>query len=139
MIAFRTLCTHLSDRIGRHCLPLNPNAPSIDELLEEGSVHHDLVKTLVVALYAAAGCKSLDDSVPLYPVLDCLGELRHDLKESKGDVDQLRLIDDIGKEIVALFRSRGLPPEADTANPKRLGSIVPLRRKPFLKLPRTAG
>lgn len=138
MITFRTLCAHLSERIGRHYLPLDTDAHAIGELLEEGSAHHDLVKTLLHDLYATAGCRGLDDSAPLLPLLDCLGETRHALKERGGDVDQLCLIDDLGEALVALYRDHGLLPETRAARP-RAAQIVPLRRRPPMRLPRRAG
>jgi len=96
-ITFRELILHLAREIGRHQIPVHAQAHDIHEFVGSDSVHHELVRDAVRAVYKANRCGHLDAPVYATQTFNALGIIRRRLSQSEStDIDQINLVDNIG-------------------------------------------
>ncbi len=134
-ITFRRLIHHLADHIGRHYIPVRTRAEDIGGFLGPDSVHHELIRSLVRAIYKSNCCGHLDAPVFATQTFNALGNIRGRLQQSpRADVDQINLIEDIGRVVRDLL-SRHSDDHTHAAHARRdtnvSAQIVPLRRARF--------
>lgn len=111
-IEYRRLMTRLSDLVGRHQLPINPEADDINEILDGDPVHYDLARQVVRAIYRSGHCGHLDAEIRAETVFNSLGDIRGRLlAESDTDVDQVNLLEELGWASRVLFAA---PSENET-------------------------
>lgn len=132
-VTFRNLIRHLAEAIGRHYIPVRSRATDIHEFIGPDSIHHELVKNLVRAIYKANRCGHLDAPVHAAETFNALGNLRARLSQSgRADVDQINLIDDIGwtvRELLARGAGNASARNAGHNEPNaEPAQILPLRR-----------
>lgn len=113
-LEYRRLMTLLSDIVGRHHLPINPDAVDINDILDGDPVHYDLAHQVVRTIYRSGRCGHLDAEVRAETVFNSLGDLRGRLVADRDtDVDQINLLEELGWASRVLFAA----PQA-TASPR---------------------
>lgn len=96
-IEYRELMTRLADLVGRHQLPIKPDAADINEILEGDPVHYELARDVVRSIYRSNRCGHLDAKVRAEIVFNSLGDIRGRLlADRETDVDQINLIEELG-------------------------------------------
>lgn len=95
-MTFKELLEYLEERLGYHQMPLNRAATSIKDIFECSPVHPELMTSVVRAIYAENGCRSLNDTVERLVTLDALGPIRlARLRAASTDVDEHNLIEEL--------------------------------------------
>jgi len=96
--------TLLSDIVGRHHLPINPDAVDINDILDGDPVHYDLARQVVRTIYRSGRCGHLDAEVRAETVFNSLGDIRGRLvADHDTDVDQINLLEELGWASRVLF------------------------------------
>lgn len=114
-IEYRELMTRLADLVGRHQLPIKPDAADINEILEGDPVHYELVREVVRSIYRSSRCGHLDAKVRAETVFNSLGDIRGRLlAEQETDVDQINLLEELGWASRLVFAAA--PPTDPDAN-----------------------
>ena len=86
-----------AEHLGRHQVPVDEQAQDIKALMSPDAVHHDLIHEVVRNVYCANRCGHLDAPITLDATFTALGLVQQALLAAKGaDVDQMKLLDDIG-------------------------------------------
>lgn len=103
-LEYRRLMTRLADIVGRHQLPINPDAADINDILDGDAVHYDLARQVVRSIYRSGRCGHLDAEVRAETVFNSLGDIRGRLvADSDTDVDQINLLEELGWASRVLF------------------------------------
>lgn len=103
-IEYRRLMTRLSDLVGRHQLPVNPDAADINDILDGDPVHCDLARQVVRSIYRSGRCGHLDAKIRAETVFNSLGDIRARLvADNETDVDQINLLEELGWASRVLF------------------------------------
>ena len=111
---FRRLMISLSESIGEHHIPILEEASHPSDLIKPHAVHYDLIKMICRAVYRANKCFHLDAPINFEATFDKLGEIHGKLLQSeKTDIDQMRLIQDIGTYASEFFQRNGMLPKLD--------------------------
>ena len=109
---FRALVATLSNNIGHHHIPVVESAMHPSEIIAPDAVHYDLVKKVFRSLYRANHCYHLDAPVNFENTFDKLGTIYNELIHcDKTDIDQVRLLQDIGTQATKFFRKHNLLPQ----------------------------
>ena len=125
-MTFIELLRQLENQLGNHHLPLNPNAGVYKELFEGIPVHHDVIRELIGAIYAANGCRRLTDPVDKEKCFAAVGPQRRDvLKRPTADVDVYRLLDDFCQALDQSFGADPISKKIPDEEPP-VGEIVQL-------------
>ncbi|MGA8261765.1 MAG: hypothetical protein WB783_16260 [Arenicellales bacterium] len=96
-IEYRELMTRLAELVGRHQLPIKPDAADINEILDGDPVHYELVRDVVRSIYRSSRCGHLDAKVRAEAVFNSLGDIRGRLvADRETDVDQINLLEELG-------------------------------------------
>jgi len=113
-MTFRELFIELADRVGRQHLPVCDDVNEISDFLGQDAVHHDLARTVVRTVYKANRCGYLDAAVDARTTLDAVGAVQGDvLRNESADLDQVALMQNLGREVAALLPMDDLAPDAD--------------------------
>lgn len=130
-LEYRRLMTRLSDIVGRHQLPINPNAADINDILDGDPVHYDLARQVVRSIYRSGRCGHLDAEVRAETVFNSLGDIRGRLiADHDTDVDQINLLEELGWASRALFAAplrEAFPPEPGVDEDNAIVVKHPLR------------
>jgi len=95
---------HLSAELGDHQLPLNDHWLKASGIVRADAVHYDLMKELVARIYRQNKCSNPGHPVELETILDCLGQLHHEMSESESpDFEAMELLQWVGEISVVLF------------------------------------
>ena len=109
---FRRLVATLSNNIGNHHIPVVESAMHPSEIIAPDAVHYDLVKKVFRSLYRANHCYHLDAPVTFENTFDKLGEIYNELIHcDKTDIDQVKLLQDIGTQATKFFSKHNLLPQ----------------------------
>lgn len=129
-MTFKELLEYLEERLGYHQMPLNPAATGIKDVFECSPVHPDLMVSVVRAIYAENGCRSLHDKVERLVTLDALGPIRlARLRAASTDVDEHSLIEELCVILNEAFTEDAEPPQRAPA--PAAAEIIPLA--PYLR------
>lgn len=129
-MTFKELLEYLEERLGYHQMPLNPAATGIKDVFECSPVHPDLMVSVVHAIYAENGCRSLHDKVERLVTLDALGPIRlARLRAASTDVDEHSLIEELCVILNEAFTEDAEPPQRAPA--PAAAEIIPLA--PYLR------
>lgn len=135
-LTFRNLADSLSNAVGEHQIPVVRSATHPAKVISPEAVHYDLVKKLFRAVYRANRCFHLNAPVDFERTFDVLGEFHGELISSDAtDIDQMRLIQDIGHHAIEFFRTHGSVPDeleikedVSQAVPFQLLALTPAHR-----------
>lgn len=127
---FLQLLQTLEERLGHIHLPLRPRATSIHELFEGCGLHHELMVTLVRAIYTENHCHHIKDKVTVEASLRAIAPIRTAiLHADHTDVDTYRFLETLVSHIHIVF---GQNPSPRRAKPEsEPGQILrfPLRHR----------
>ncbi|MFZ0486242.1 MAG: hypothetical protein WAL83_04530 [Arenicellales bacterium] len=113
-VEYRELMTRLAELVGRHQLPIRPDATDINEILDGDPVHYELVRDVVRSIYRSSGCGHLDATVRMEAVFNSLGGIRGRLVAGgETDIDQINFLEELGWASRIVF-STALPTDAGT-------------------------
>ncbi len=126
---FLELLQALEHRLGYQHLPLNPQASTLKQVFECSPVHHDLMRELVNALYAANACQQFTDPVNRDACFEAIGPVRQAaLKTRTTDVDAYHLMENLCQGLDEIFTTeRGVTKNTD-AEKKPGAEIIQLDR-----------
>lgn len=113
-MTFRHFIQLLAEKVGRHQIPVVPDANEIRYFLAEDAVHHQLVKALVRDIYKTNCCGHLDAIIDPAKTISLLGTLRSALlTENDTDICRVRLMNQLC-EVSRTILSQEIHPFATT-------------------------
>jgi len=102
----------ISDMLGGDLFPLDLSNNDVRSLVSHRAIDYELICSIVKEVRLHNAAFYLSDTLQAYPTLDALGKIRGQLLQSKGDINQISLVDRIGELSVSFFN---LSPEAQNA------------------------
>jgi len=117
---FRQLVMRLSERIGRHQIPADPDATEIASIVGPDGIHPAIIPGVLRDVYRANGCGHLDARIRLEPTFEALGAAWQRLRRGdRTDVEQIELIETLGTEVRAFFAAQQEDTLPRSAGPTR--------------------
>ena len=123
----------LEERLGRLHMPLRTKAATVHELFDGCALHHELMTTLVRAVYAANRCHHVKDRITAEKTLEAISPIRAAILGAEDtDIDTYRFVEAFVAEVQKAFGQSQVRPRRHPA-PAR-GEVIAFPRRTVVRL-----